>query len=514
MPFLDGDKIGYIDYHTNLVYIPPMFHEGRLFHEGLAAVRMNKSSKWVFIDENGAQVISKDFVSCTDFNDGLAVISRYDDAATPIDIMGAIRRECVSGVINASGEEVIPCEYSSIKRRADGFFDAKKGKKEYLFDGNGNLVFESDLYTVHGLIEPEIGLFKVRQNDTHLSGLLDLCGNFVLSPKYDEMESFSEGLCPVCSYVSGHKKWGFINTDGVECIPCQFQEVGGFHNGVAIFSELHKEIKEFVLPDGKIVQPYAGHKAEGLINTSGEIVIEPMTYYDLFGSSEGLLEYRDFKTFLAGFLNPKGEVAIPCQFEMASRFKNGLCVVQNPDGKCGFIDRQGKTILPFVYDFDQSYFDYSKHFRTEDDLFVLKKNGKYGVADTACRTIIPHRYDRVSITRNELFLVQQGEKVGLVDHHGCFIIPMGKYVKIDEVPNSLGLNLFMVYVDSEKSGILDSSDQNGVFRVPCLFYHIDRDGIAGWINHTCMLSVCRFDENHKALRGKADLFGNYLIKEN
>lgn len=522
LPFLDGDKIGYIDYHTDLVYIPPKYYDGRLFSEGLAAVRMNESSKWVFINEWGDKVIDGEYNDCSEFSNGLAIIQTYsptsDEPDGPVGTIGHPQKKIrLFGVINTSGDEVIPCEYTSIERRADGCFYARKEKKEYLFDRNCNPLFESEYYSVCGLIDSVDGLFKIYQKDTHLYGLLDLCGNFVMDPKYDEMKSFSEGLCPVCLYVDGQKKWGFINTDGQECIPCQFQEIDDFHDGVATY-RFRTDIKEFVFPDGKHIHPY-GYLADGLINTLGETVIEPMAYYSLYSSREGLLECRDFND-LIGFLNSKGEVVIPCKYKEASKFVNGLSVVESPEGKCGMIDKNGNTIIPFEYDPCRLYYDRDNHIRTKDNLFVLKKDGGFGVIDIDCNTIIPHQYDSIDITGEGSFLVKQGELVGLMNHQGDFVIPLGMYDRIDKIYTPLPLELYRVYKGHDLSGIVDAK---GAFRVPCQFFWINNGHVGSTelfgnpfkLDHRpdCILEVRQFDENRKAIRGKADFFGNYRLRK-
>lgn len=523
-PFLDGDKIGYIDYHTNLVYIPPMFHEGRLFSEGLAAVRMNESPEWVFINERGDIVINGEYFDCSEFLNGLAIVEILVPLSDESDgpdggINYPRKRTRLSGVINTFGDEVIPCEYTSIERKSNGFFVAKKGEKEFLFDKNCNLVFESEFYSIRGYLDLKSDLFGVYQKDTHLYGLIDHCGNFVLSPKYVEMKSFSDDLCPVCSYVNGQKKWGFIDTDGIECIPCQFQEVGDFHDGVVTYSELRKDLKEFNFPDGKHIHPY-GYRADGLINILGKTVVEPMTYYCLYSSNEGLIKCRDFNN-LVGFLNSKGEVVIPCRFKEASRFINGLSVAENPEGKCGMIDKNGNTIIPFEYDSWQLYYDRDNHIRTKDNLFVLKKNGRFGVIDIDCNTIIPHQYDMITITGEGSFLVKQGEFFGLMNHQGEFVIPLGLYDRIEKIYTTLPLELYRVYKGHDLSGIVDA---NGSFRVPCQFFWINNSHMGSTdllgnpfkLDHrpTCILGVRKYDDHHNAIWGKADFFGNYLFKKN
>lgn len=46
--------------------------------------------------------------------------------------------------------------------------------------------------------------------------------------KYDNCKKFFEGLAG----VSHEEKWGFIDSDGNEVIPCEYDEVGVFNQGI------------------------------------------------------------------------------------------------------------------------------------------------------------------------------------------------------------------------------------------------------------------------------------------
>ena len=67
--------------------------------------------------------------------------------------------------------------------------------------------------------------------------------------------------------------------------------------------------------------------------------------------SEGLLNIQD-KTNKWGFVNINGKITIPCQWENARAFSEGLAnVTQSPAifGKWGYINKSGKAIIPTRY---------------------------------------------------------------------------------------------------------------------------------------------------------------------
>lgn len=50
-----------------------------------------------------------------------------------------------------------------------------------------------------------------------------------------------------------------------------------------------------------------------------------------------------------GFINKEGKNVIPCQYDKVASFREGLvAVVKN--GKSGYINTKGKEIVPFIYD--------------------------------------------------------------------------------------------------------------------------------------------------------------------
>lgn len=51
-----------------------------------------------------------------------------------------------------------------------------------------------------------------------------------------------------------------------------------------------------------------------------------------------------------GYCNRNKEVTIPCQYDYAGLFSEGLAVVRL-NKKYGFIDKKGKEVIPITYDY-------------------------------------------------------------------------------------------------------------------------------------------------------------------
>jgi len=89
-------------------------------------------------------------------------------------------------------------------------------------------------------------------------------------------------------------------------------------------------------------------KAFGLVNENGEVTTLLNSNYSVYSGhfSEGLIAFQDKKIKNAnyGYLNKKGVVVIPPQFEGAKPFSNNLaCVKKN--GLWGYVDKKGVWVV-------------------------------------------------------------------------------------------------------------------------------------------------------------------------
>lgn len=75
-----------------------------------------------------------------------------------------------------------------------------------------------------------------------------------------------------------------------------------------------------------------------------------------------------------GFINTKGELVIPCEWDDASCFNDGYARVEE-NGERGFIDTTGKLVNSF--DWDDAYYGEGYYIAGKDDyLFIYDASGK------------------------------------------------------------------------------------------------------------------------------------------
>ena len=104
-------KWGYVDVNGEIV-IQPIYDDCKDFSEGLAAVKI--SDKWGFIDIENKLKIPTIYDEVSSFDKGLAEVSTLNSKSND--------RELNYGLINKNGIQIIPCIYSTIYCKNDGFY--------------------------------------------------------------------------------------------------------------------------------------------------------------------------------------------------------------------------------------------------------------------------------------------------------------------------------------------------------------------------------------------------------
>ena len=162
-----------------------------------------------------------------------------------------------------------------------------------------------------------------------------------------------------------------------------------------------------------------------------------------------LVPYRD-ENGKYGFIDNSGNVVIPCKYDYAEGFSEGLALVRL-DGKYGFIDKSGNEVVPCKYDDVHSF---------SEGLASVSLDGKYGFIDKSGNVVIPCKYDNASIFSEGLAPVELDGKYGFIDKSGNVVVPF-KY----DWAGSFSEGRAHVYLDG-KYGFIDKS---GNVVVPCKY---------------------------------------------
>ena len=137
--------------------------------------------------------------------------------------------------------------------------------------------------------------------------------------------------------------------------------------------------------------------------------------YDKFDSEayNGMILACNYGYF--GYLNEQGMETIPCIYEGATRFNEGVaCVKEN--GNWHFIDTNGLDVFQLMFD-EKSYF--------LDGYAIICKDGKYGLINNKGEIQIDFMFESLTYPSDNLLLfAKKGDKYIVVDTEGNCVNPI------------------------------------------------------------------------------------------
>lgn len=266
--------------------------------------KKDDNGKWGYVDEAGNWVIESKYGGVWDFNEGLALVRN---------------RKWEYGVIDQTGEEVVPCIHDS---NITGFFSEEPAKGQ--LGARLRRFYEEQNTQNHkeSLAHAEL---KIEKGDNGKYGFIDQTGKMVIPCIYDDVWNFSEGL----AMVTLDDKCGYIDQTGKEIVPCIYDNAGDFSEGLA-FVELDEKY--------------------GFIDQTGKVVI-PCIYDDAEYFREGLAKVQLNGRY--GYIDQTGKEIVPCIYDCAEDFSEGSAkvgIAKDWRVQCGIIDKTGKEIVPLIYD--------------------------------------------------------------------------------------------------------------------------------------------------------------------
>jgi hypothetical protein len=349
------------------------FTEGRDFHEGLAAVLDPYKGYWGYLDRQGKMAIRATFDEAYSFSEGKAVINENgkfffcDRNAMLQPIAGnysrifdlregvaVVLKDTLYGLIDSTGNEIVKPRFQFLDNYENGISVFVENGQAGIIDKAGTIRIEARYDNVYRFDQNH---YLIEQNN--LIGLINLQGEVVIKPQYNQIGYFSEGLAPV---LSG-EKWGFVDSKGVEIIPCAYTNViEGFSNGKAQVAQndtwmlVHKG-DTLNLPEYEEILPFYGYTAAfrkgnywGFLNTFGEESIEAQ-YDELVFSKGGLCfglkSAGDVEKY--ALISPYGKEIAEAKYLDIVRFTEGRAAVKTEQG-WGFIDENGTEIVRPQYD--------------------------------------------------------------------------------------------------------------------------------------------------------------------
>ena len=122
-----------------------------------------------------------------------------------------------------------------------------------------------------------------------------------------------------------------------------------------------------------------------------------------------------------GLTDVNGRTIADTKYDNLSGTCNGR-ILAGKDDRGGFLDYDGKEVIPLIYENVQAFTDAEYCFGTPCAL--VQKDGKWGTINTNGEVIIPFEYDNAEDKNGKVLVVKDG-KYGVINHKNEFLIPLG-----------------------------------------------------------------------------------------
>ncbi len=225
-----------------------------------------------------------------------------------------------------------------------------------------------------------------------LWGIANLNTNVITAAKYTEITNNADrnyvnyGLLRVYLKGSseGENKYGYIDHDGSEIIPCRYVLITDF-------------------------------SPEGLCSV-GEWKERNKVYYGIYGSAGNTVTAPQWRTMGSSLNNDWTYSSYYPSDHVIQKpsFSEGRMMVQEPGGKWGFIDEQGRILGEVKWD---SIGDFS------DGMAMVSSGQKYGFVNKQGQQVGEVRWDQVNAFSNGLAAVRENGLWGFINKSNELVIP-------------------------------------------------------------------------------------------
>lgn len=343
-----------------------------------------------------------------------------------------ITKNKLKGVYSVKGEEVIPMKYNRMEAFGNFFWKVFLNGKQgiYTFDGKKVLPtkYEEIIYLYRDWnLDPD---FVVKEKGKY--GMFNAKGDCMIQPEYDEVKYADQHQI----FIKGNEK-GYLMKHKQTLI-----------KGITIKDKITNWIKQN--GDSKSINYFIfedKNGKNGLLDIEGNVLVSPQyesmaPYYNI---SSGTTDYLVVQhNSLYGVISLSNEVITPLKYKSYSNIyirdhitledKEGYMLyslkdnsifhslhfdhIRESSGPYALIKKEGKAAflnkvtLELVFPF--KYEDISES--TEDSLFTVSLNGKYGLVDKTDKVFIPCIYDEpLYPSCGNKFVVKKDYQYGIVN---------------------------------------------------------------------------------------------------
>lgn len=265
--------------------------------------------------------------------------------------------------------------------------------------------------------------FLLKQNNSY--GVIDKKGNIIIPAEYSEIKIPNPEKGVFVCYQGENTK---VLNERKEAILTEYNHIQPIRLK-NISSDLMYE---------KSVLTYEKEGKRGLISFEGKEIAKPI--YDEIDSlpyKEGTLTVKQNEKY--GIINIKGNSLVEVKYdevkvdeyyteENGYRYAGYIVLQKTQEGyRYGYIDNKGKEILPTEYNEITRVTGINDN---DNAYLICAKNGQYGLMKKE-ETLLNHEYQSIQYDEaNNVFVIEKSRKYGIANISGEEIVPV-KYNEID-----------------------------------------------------------------------------------
>ncbi|MEH7075559.1 WG repeat-containing protein [Neobacillus drentensis] len=306
------------------------------------------------------------------------------------------------------------------------------GNKWGYMDAKGKLVLPASYEHAEDFQDNGLALVGL----LHKSGAINANGYFIVQPKYETINPFSEGR----AVVNDRQGFKVIDESGKEITGKAYSIIVGEYKegrvraaeidkeGVYVYGYLNKRGKEVIplsyVTASEFVQGKAIVKAkEGsyqLIDLTGN-VIQSYPYAEVTNFGQGLLAFKNSSDGKLGYINEQGKIVIKPQFSYAGPFIGSLAIVgltENNKENYGVIDQNGQFVIKP---------NYNQILNLNEDRFAIGKEmdpkqpcmrSIFALADSEGHILTGFIFNEITSFQDGLASVSDNQHTYFIDKHG------------------------------------------------------------------------------------------------
>lgn len=261
--------------------------------------------------------------------------------------------------------------------------------------------------------------YPVRENGKW--GFADSTGTVLIPCTFEWVEDFTEGVAE-CG-LSG--KSGFVNKAGKVTIPCEYDQVEPFKHGLSVVEQ---------------------NKKMGVINKTGKLIV-PFEYDEISEFSEGLAAVSIMEKY--GYIDETGKLVMSIQYTKAGDFNEGLAAVE-ADGKSGYINKLGAIAIPLSFEWCEKFVGGFAKVKIDKKYGLIRKNGSY---------FLPCEYDLIGEFAEDAILLVKDTKYGFADRNGNVFIPLDYDYNGSSIATIKFENGAVTAEKHKKQGLIDKTNK-------------------------------------------------------